>query len=49
LPDWPEALDITHAVEKLRIAGQLHYGDRPAAREYGRERLLLLLEGKVAT
>ena len=47
LPDWPEALDITHAVEKLRIAGQLHYGDRPAAREYGRERLLLLLEGKV--
>jgi hypothetical protein len=47
LPDWPEALDITHAVEKLRIAGQLHYGDRSAASEYGRERLLLLLEGKV--
>jgi hypothetical protein len=47
LADWPEALDITHAVEKLRLAGQLHYGDRPAAREYGRERLLLLLEGKV--
>lgn len=47
LPDWPQALDITHAVEKLRIAGQLHYGGRPAAKEYGRERLLLLLEGKV--
>jgi len=47
LPDWPEALDITHAVEKLRIAGQLHYGGRPDAKEYGRERLLLLLEGKV--
>jgi hypothetical protein len=47
LVDWPEALDITHAVEKLRIAGQLHHGDRPTAREYGRERLMLLLEGKV--
>ncbi len=47
LPDWPEALDITHAVEKLRLAGQLHYGDGPAAREYGRERLLLILEGKL--
>jgi hypothetical protein len=47
LPGWPEALDITHAVEKLRIAGQLHYGGGPAAEEYGRERLSLLLEGKV--
>ena len=47
LPDWPEALDITHAVEKLRIAGKLHYGDGPAAKEYGRELLLFLLEGKV--
>ena len=47
LPDWPEALDITHAVERLRLAGQLHYGSKPAAHEYGRERLLLLLEGKV--
>jgi hypothetical protein len=34
-------------VGKLRIAGHLHYGDGPDAREYGRERLLLLLEGKV--
>jgi hypothetical protein len=47
LPDWPEALDITHAVERLRLAGQLHYGSKPAAHEYGRERLLLLLGGKV--
>jgi hypothetical protein len=47
LPNWPEALDITHVVEKLRIAGQLHYGGRRAAEEYGRERLLLILEGKV--
>ena len=47
LPDWPEALDITHAVEKLRIAGQLHYGHGPAEKEYGRERLLLLLTGQV--
>lgn len=47
LPDWPEALDITHAVGKLRIAGHLHYGDGPDAGEYGRERLLCLLEGKV--
>jgi len=47
LPNWPEALDITHAVEKLRIAGQLHYGNGHAADEYGRERLALLLEGKV--
>jgi hypothetical protein len=47
LPDWPEALDITHVVEKLRFAGQLHYGNGRAAHEYGRERLLLLLDGKV--
>ena len=45
-PDWSEALDITHAVGKLRIVGQLHYGDGSAAKEYGRERLLLLLEGR---
>lgn len=47
LPDWPEALDITHAVERLRYGGQLHYGNGSAAKEYGRERLVLLLEGKV--
>lgn len=47
LPDWPEAIDVTHVVEKLRIAGRLHYGPTPAADEYGRERTLLLLEGKV--
>lgn len=47
LPDWPEALDITHAVEKLRFAGHLHNSNRRAAHEYGRERLLLLLDGKV--
>jgi hypothetical protein len=47
LPNWPQALDITHAVEKLRIAGQLHYGNGHTADEYGRERLALLLEGKV--
>lgn len=47
LPDWPEAIDVTHVVEKLRIAGQLHYGHKPAAEDYGRERTLLLLEGKV--
>lgn len=47
LPDWPEAIDVTHVVEKLRIAGRLHYGYTPAAEEYGRERTLLLLEGRV--
>lgn len=47
LPDWPEAIDVTHVVEKLRIAGRLHYGHTPAAEEYGRDRTLLLLEGKV--
>jgi hypothetical protein len=47
LPNWPEALDITHVVEKLRIAGQLHCGNGHAADEYGRERLALLLEGQV--
>ncbi|MEW5980707.1 MAG: ISKra4 family transposase, partial [Acidobacteriota bacterium] len=47
LPGWSEALDLTHAVEKLRIAGRLHYGDGPAAEEYGREATLLLLEGRV--
>jgi hypothetical protein len=47
LPDWPEALDITHAVTRVRIAGQLHYSNGHTADEYGREGLLLLLEGKV--
>jgi len=48
LPDWREVLDITHAVERLRTAGQLQFGDRRAdAREYGREALLLILGGKV--
>ncbi|MFH1117532.1 MAG: UPF0236 family protein [Pseudomonadota bacterium] len=47
LPDWPEAIDVTHVVEKLRIAGKLLYGNAPPAEEYGRERTLLLLEGKV--
>jgi hypothetical protein len=47
LPHWPEALDITHAVTRLRIAGGLHYSDGHAADEYGREGLLLLLEGEV--
>lgn len=48
LPDWPEVLDITHAVERLRTAGQLQFADRrAAAREYGREALLHLLSGKV--
>jgi len=46
-PDWTEVLDLTHAVEKLRIAGRLHYGNGPNAEEYGRERTLLLLEGSV--
>jgi hypothetical protein len=30
-PDWTEVLDLTHAVEKLRIAGRLHYGNGPNA------------------
>jgi hypothetical protein len=47
LAGWPEVLDLTHAVEKVRIAGQLHYGQGPAAEEYGREATLLLLEGRV--
>ena len=49
LPDWSEALDITHAVGSCVFAGQLHYGDGSAAKEYGRERLLLLLEGRSTT
>jgi hypothetical protein len=47
LPGWTEALDLTHAVDKLRIAGQLYYGNGPASEEYGREATLLLLEGRV--
>ena len=47
LAGWPEALDLTHVVEKVRIAGQLHYGQGAAADEYGREATLLLLEGRV--
>jgi hypothetical protein len=47
LPGWPEVLDLTHCVEKLRIAGQLYCGKGPAAEEYGREATLLLLEGHV--
>lgn len=47
LPGWTEALDFTHAVDKLRIVGQLYYGNAPASKEYGREATLLLLEGRV--
>ena len=48
LPDWSEVLDITHAVERLRTAGNIQFDDRRAdAREYGREPLLLILSGKV--
>lgn len=47
LSGWPEVLDLTHGVEKLRIAGRLSYGKGPAAEEYGREATLLLLEGRV--
>jgi hypothetical protein len=46
-PGWTEALDLTHAVEKLRIAGEIHFGSGPAAEEYGRETMLCLLEGRV--
>jgi hypothetical protein len=46
-PDWTQAIDFTHVVGKLRIAGELHYGKGPDEEEYGRERALLLLEGSV--
>lgn len=48
LPGWTEVLDLTHVVEKLRIAGGLYFGKGPAAEEYGREATLLLLEGRVS-
>lgn len=47
LGDWPQALDLTHAVEKVRRAAKLHHGSDPAADEYGREATRLLLEGRV--
>ena len=47
-PDWTEILDFSHVMEKLWIAGHLHYGEgRDGAREYVKERALLLLEGEV--
>jgi hypothetical protein len=47
LPDWPECLDLPHAVSRLRTVGELHYGAGQAANDYGREAVLLLLEGRV--
>jgi hypothetical protein len=47
-PDWTEILDFSHVMEKLWIAGHLHYGkESDHAEEYVRERALLLLEGEV--
>lgn len=47
-PDWTEVLDFSHVMEKLWIAGHLHYGKGSAhAEEYVRERALLLLQGEV--
>jgi hypothetical protein len=34
-------------MEKVRIAGQLYYGQSPQEVEYGRDATLLLLEGRV--
>jgi hypothetical protein len=47
-PDWTEILDFSHVMEKLWIAGHLHYGKGSShAEEYVRERALLLLKGEV--
>jgi len=47
-PDWTEILDFSHVMEKLWIAGHLHYGKGcDDSEEYVRERALLLLEGQV--
>jgi hypothetical protein len=47
-PDWTEILDFSHVMEKLRFAGDLHFGQGSKdAEEYVRERALLLLEGEV--
>jgi len=47
-PDWTQTLDFSHVMEKLWIAGGLHYGKgSDDAEEYVRERALLLLEGAV--
>jgi hypothetical protein len=47
-PDWTEIIDFSHVMEKLWIAGHLHYGkEQDHAEEYVRERALLLLEGEV--
>ena len=46
--DWTEILDFCHVLEKLRIAGRLHYGEEgDGAKSYVRERSMLLLEGEV--
>ena len=45
---WTEILDFSHVMEKLWIAGHLHYGNGCGdAEQYVRERALLLLEGEV--
>ena len=47
-PDWTEILDFSHVMEKLRFAGDLHFGQGSQdAEEYVRERALLLLEGEI--
>jgi hypothetical protein len=47
-PDWIEILDFSHVMEKLWIAGHLHYGkELDHVEEYVHERALLSLEGEV--
>ncbi len=47
LPGWSETLDLTHAVKRIRLAGELHHGPGTLAEDYGREALLCLLEGRL--
>ena len=47
--DWTEIIDFSHVMEKLWIAGKLHFGESARQVEsYVRQRALLLLQGQVA-
>ena len=47
-PDWTEILDFSHVMEKLWIAGHLHYGEgRAGAKEHVKERPVLLVKARL--
>jgi hypothetical protein len=47
-PGWTQIIDLIHVMEKLWIAAHQHYSkNSPEAKDYVKERVLLLLQGRL--